>query len=348
MRNKLILIRNYIFIFLISLSLSMTLTVYISDENIKDKLDHEYTFNVKNEEVKNSFLKSLFFNNLLSYFIFANCLFIFTFYVKSVNNIDLSWGAMIFYSLIYNFFCLKYVYQLKTFSLIDLIEKHSYITIFTLLPPILFGFKHIFFVLRTFRGFEKDFVDFRYREYSIYNQDKFLLLKNWISIYFNFHFINCLIVGLICFPALESLIIVNISVNNLKNSYYSVLGILFLISLFAIIFETIADQQLYRFRINKTCIKNKEKLKIINHGLWKFSRHPNYFGEILYYWTLIIMNYIINSTFKIQNLIGGLVMTFIFLSFSIPVMEDHMLKKHEKDYREYIKNTSAKLIPYIF
>ena len=57
----------------------------------------------------------------------------------------------------------------------------------------------------------------------------------------------------------------------------------FAIYLLGIIMESIADHQKYRFRDDP-----KNKNKWITHGLWQYSRHPNYFGEILV-WTGIYL-----------------------------------------------------------
>lgn len=57
------------------------------------------------------------------------------------------------------------------------------------------------------------------------------------------------------------------------------------VTLMGILFETIADQQLRSFR--KT---NTDKQRILDTGLWKFSRHPNYFGEISFWYGLALFS----------------------------------------------------------
>ncbi|MGL5640602.1 MAG: DUF1295 domain-containing protein, partial [Mycoplasmoidaceae bacterium] len=65
----------------------------------------------------------------------------------------------------------------------------------------------------------------------------------------------------------------------IKNSSTNFASLILLVSLFGLIFETIGDYQKNVFYNNKT--KNKENINnaFIQTGLWKISRHPNYFGE---------------------------------------------------------------------
>lgn len=104
--------------------------------------------------------------------------------------------------------------------------------------------------------------------------------------------------------------------------------------------ETIADQQKFVF-------KNKNPKKFIKSGLWKYSRYPNYFGEMLLWWGLFIMviPYLIGLNWV--TIIGPIFITFILLFVSgIPLLEKSYNKKYgnDKEYQEYKKNTS-KLIP---
>lgn len=100
--------------------------------------------------------------------------------------------------------------------------------------------------------------------------------------------------------------------------------------------EFIADKQLNDFRRNP-----KNKWKIIQSWLWKYSRHPNYFWELLMWWSIWIM-----SIFSIQSLIGivsPFLLSYIIIYVTwIPLLEKHL--EGRKWYREYIRRTSI-LIP---
>ena len=110
----------------------------------------------------------------------------------------------------------------------------------------------------------------------------------------------------------------------------------FLVTLFGIAYESIADYQLLQF---KSDIKNRGKL--LQLGLWKFSRHPNYFGEILVWWGFFITTLGTGIHF---NLIAPLLMTFLILKFSgVTLLEANLMKKFD-GYNSYQKKVNT-LIP---
>jgi steroid 5-alpha reductase family enzyme len=113
---------------------------------------------------------------------------------------------------------------------------------------------------------------------------------------------------------------------------------------FGILLEATADAQKYNFKQNK---KNKDKF--IQTGVWKYSRHPNFFGEIMC-WTgiylLVFMSF--NTTFKLIALVSPLMISSILIFFSgLPPLEKYADKKwgKDKDYKEYKRRTSI-LIPW--
>ena len=115
----------------------------------------------------------------------------------------------------------------------------------------------------------------------------------------------------------------------------SVIG--FLICIFAAIIQFMADRQMAIFRSNK-----ENGGKCINTGLWKYSRHPNYLGEISLWWGIWIM--LMGSA--PQNwitVIGPVAMTILFVFISIPMMEKYVLQKRP-NYADY-KKTVPMLIP---
>lgn len=108
------------------------------------------------------------------------------------------------------------------------------------------------------------------------------------------------------------------------------LGIL--ISIVGLTVETFADLQLKKFLANK-----KNVGKILTTGVWKYSRHPNYFGEVIFWWGIFIS---LLPFFNFILLIGPITITFLILYVSgIPMTE----KRYEgnKDFEEYKKVTPA-------
>ena len=93
--------------------------------------------------------------------------------------------------------------------------------------------------------------------------------------------------------------------------------------------QLIADKQSHAFRAANPG-------KVCNVGLWKHGRHPNYFGEIQFWWGIWIMYASLNG---FDMYIGGAIaMTAMFLGISIPLMEKRQLA-NKPDYAEYRKQT---------
>lgn len=112
--------------------------------------------------------------------------------------------------------------------------------------------------------------------------------------------------------------------------------------------ETTADFQLMRFRKNP-----ENKGKILNKGIWRYSRHPNFFGESEQWWGIFIIaiSYAFNNypTINATNMgvgwttiIGPILITFILLKVSgIPTVEKEGILMGREGYEEYLKTTSA-------
>ncbi len=111
-----------------------------------------------------------------------------------------------------------------------------------------------------------------------------------------------------------------------------------LVTLSAIIIESSADKQLNGF------IKAVPRHgQIMKQGLWAYSRHPNYFGEILFWWGLYLFVLFTNSHFW-WTVIGPLAITLLFLVVSIPLMDKRSLA-YRPGYAEHMKKVSA-LVPW--
>jgi len=108
----------------------------------------------------------------------------------------------------------------------------------------------------------------------------------------------------------------------------------------AILLEAISDRQLRLF-----VMVNKESGKTMNQGLWSLTRHPNYLGEILFWWGLYFFALASNPLFW-WVIIGPAAITLMFLFASIPMIEQRMLIRRV-DYREYMKKVPM-LIPWKF
>ncbi len=88
-----------------------------------------------------------------------------------------------------------------------------------------------------------------------------------------------------------------------------------LIWLFGFGFEAVGDWQLLRFKKNP-----ENRGKIIQSGLWRYTRHPNYFGEAILWWGIFLIA--LNTPFGIWSIISPILIDFLLLQVSgIPMLE---------------------------
>ena len=119
-------------------------------------------------------------------------------------------------------------------------------------------------------------------------------------------------------------------------------GVAALVTLAAVIIEGTADVQMRRFRSRPAAEKQAgatPSSQVIPPGLWSTTRHPNYFGEVLFWWGLYL--FVLASHPDYWWLIGGpLAILLLFLGISIPLMERHLLARYPT-YAEYQRRVSA-------
>lgn len=110
----------------------------------------------------------------------------------------------------------------------------------------------------------------------------------------------------------------------------------FALSLFGLVYETVADHQ-------KSTFKKKNPTKLITTGLWSTSRHPNYFGEILVWWgtLIVVLPYLSGPTFLV--VLGPVFITLLLLFVSgVNLLEKSWKEKYgnEAYFQEYVRQTS--------
>ena len=110
-----------------------------------------------------------------------------------------------------------------------------------------------------------------------------------------------------------------------------------LISILGVVLEIIADTSIHKF-----LIENKGKHTSCNISIWKYSRHPNYLGEITF-WNGLFISFILTNPNIWYYCLGSLLIDALFMFISIPMMEKHNMERRV-DYAEYKKQTSM-LIP---
>jgi steroid 5-alpha reductase family enzyme len=157
----------------------------------------------------------------------------------------------------------------------------------------------------------------------------------WPVSFIGIHFMPTLFVFLGCLPLWYSM------PANSPFNIFDVVAALF--TFFAILTEWIADEQLYRFR------KNDHENSFIRSGFWRYSRHPNYLGEICFWggmFLFVLSSSGIRETKGYWTLIGLIFMILLFSFISIPLMEKRN-KTKKQGYHLYAKEVPA-LLPRFF
>ncbi len=107
------------------------------------------------------------------------------------------------------------------------------------------------------------------------------------------------------------------------------------IAVFAIglFFEVVGDAQLSRFKADPSNAGT-----VMSSGLWKYTRHPNYFGDACVWWGLALIA--AETGAGAWGLLGALVMTILLRRVSGVTLLERSLKKRRAGYDEYIRRTS--------
>jgi steroid 5-alpha reductase family enzyme len=109
----------------------------------------------------------------------------------------------------------------------------------------------------------------------------------------------------------------------------------FLVWLAAVVGEGFADWQLAQFRS-----KAWNRDRVCREGLWRYSRHPNYFFEWLHWWAYVVMG--VSTPGWLLTWIGPVGMGWALLKVTgIPWTERQALVSRGEDYREYQRTTSS-------
>jgi steroid 5-alpha reductase family enzyme len=103
--------------------------------------------------------------------------------------------------------------------------------------------------------------------------------------------------------------------------------------LIGLMFEAIGDWQLSRFKAD---VGNKGR--VLNRGLWRYTRHPNYFGGCCVWWGFYLMALAAGGWWSI---VGPVLMTVLLLRVSGVALLERDIAKRRPEYRRYIETTNA-------
>jgi steroid 5-alpha reductase family enzyme len=99
-------------------------------------------------------------------------------------------------------------------------------------------------------------------------------------------------------------------------------------------FETVGDWQLTRFKADPA-----NKGKLLTTGLWRYTRHPNYFGDALVWWGLTLFALVTPGS--VWVVISPILMTFLLMRVSGVALLEKRLSESKPEFRDYVQRTNA-------
>tara|TARA_R110001606_G_scaffold56209_2_gene136367 strand:- start:885 stop:1667 length:783 start_codon:yes stop_codon:yes gene_type:complete len=179
-----------------------------------------------------------------------------------------------------------------------------------------------------FLRWRKEGVDPRYKKIMVHAMEKrgmgfakAALLKAWV--------VQIPLLFIVCLPAQLGILLAG------ADSIGAVAIIGAVIASIGIAFETIGDMQLKAFRANPA-----NKGKVLDSGLWKYTRHPNYFGDFCAWWGIWLVASQAGWPVWIA-VVGPLFLSFTLMKWSGAPLLEKSLKKNRPDYVDYIQRTSG-------
>lgn len=107
----------------------------------------------------------------------------------------------------------------------------------------------------------------------------------------------------------------------------------FVVGVAAVLLELVADVQMHRF------VAQRRPGEVMDRGLWSWSRHPNYFGECAFWFSLALFGVAAAPAQWWWLFVGVVAMVAMFLGASIPMMEQRSLARRP-DYADVIAEVS--------
>ena len=254
---------------------------------------------------------NLVFSSLLSTVIMTIIIFIFSNITKNASLYDPYWSVIPIVIIIQ--WLLIYPESLS-----------SIYNILLLIAVIVWGTRLTLNWWKNWDGFKHQ--DWRYTH--LHDQAPKLYL---ITNFFGIHMIPTLVVYAQLINAHD------IIIHNEQNPILILFVIGFVLSVIAAVIQYVADKQMYAFRMD-----NANRKRCIDEGLWKYSRHPNYLGELTFWVGIYVMYFSFEQNLNI-NIVYPILMILLFLFISIPMMEKKL--SNRPGYIEYKKKVSM-LLPY--
>jgi steroid 5-alpha reductase family enzyme len=248
---------------------------------------------------------TLFFQAALIILTLVTLLWIWSVFIKNVSIVDIFWG--------FGFVVVNAFYVFMSGALND-----RKILILTLVS--IWGLRLSIYL--AFRNIGKG-EDFRYQEF----RRNFGPNRYWWISYFQAFLLQGVLIMIVSLPLLG----INSSASRGELNVLDYVGIIVWLIGFA--FEAGGDFQLARFKRN-----SKNKGKVLNTGFWKYTRHPNYFGDSAVWWAYAIFSI---SAGSYWHIIGSIIMTLLIIKISGVSLLEKTLKDTKPQYKDYIEKTSS-------
>jgi steroid 5-alpha reductase family enzyme len=248
---------------------------------------------------------NIYFQAFLVILLLMTILWILSVIIRNVSIVDLFWGIGFVITAVFWFFTTAGYYPRKMILLIMVavwgIRLSGYL---------------------AWRNIGKG-EDFRYREFrKKYGEKRYW----WIS-FFQTFLLQGVLMWLISAPLLGA----QFYGQNNQLGFFDFAGILFWLT--GICFEAGGDFQLARFKSDPA-----NKGKVMNKGFWRYTRHPNYFGDAAVWWGFGLISLASGSYIPV---LGSLLMTALIIKVSGVALLEKSLKEQKPQYKEYIEKTSA-------
>jgi len=248
---------------------------------------------------------TLFFQASLIILVLLILLWVVSVFIKNVSIVDLFWG---FGFVVINTFYVLSSSEVTARQLLVLVL----VSVWGLRLSVYLGWRNI--------GKAEDF---RYQEF----RRKYGPERYWWFSFFQTFLLQGVLMMLISTPLLGA----NFGEQNSGLQWLDYAGILVWIIGFT--FEAGGDIQLARFKSNP-----QNKGKVLNTGFWKYTRHPNYFGDSAVWWSYALFCIAAGSYWLS---LGSVLMTLLIIKVSGVALLEKSLTNTKPQYSEYIRKTNA-------
>lgn len=247
----------------------------------------------------------IYFQALFIIILFMTLLWIISVKLKNVSIIDPFWG--------FSFVVLGVFYYLNTDG-----NEHRKLLITILV--VIWGVRLTVYLF--WRNWGKD-EDYRYQQF----RNDFGAHRYWWVSYFQVFILQGVLLWLISAPLLAA----QYFEPDKKLGFLDAFAIL--IWIIGFVFEAGGDYQLAQFKANPN-----NKGKLLTTGFWKFTRHPNYFGDATVWWAFGLFSVAVNCYLP---LLSSVLMSYLIIKISGVSLLEKTLKDIKPNYYNYMQNTNA-------